>query len=487
MDAQTVEQLKNTFGDRATTEEFELSFYQRDLAPIPGFLAKPLADTQPDIIIRPQSVEEVAWVVKLANERGIAITTRAGGSTVYFNAVCTRKGIILDMNGINSLATVDANNKVVRVGAGMPWWKLERQLNRLGLAACSYPSSAQSATIGGWLVMMGYGIGSLKYGSVREQVISAQVVLPDGSVRQLDESSDPPVSWLAASEGTLGIVTEVELKVRPYPETQWHGLAAFQNAEQMQDFIEAAAALHNKPFNLHFSDPGCNSLRQRLELASPHTGEVYTVAFDDDGSKAETDEAGLAYKRCLQAAKGRDLGSAEAEQEWQHRFYSLVLKREGPSLLGAEILLPINNLTDYLSKTAAFGSKQRMDFKSYGHIVSEKNVMIMTMFKADERDTIEYLQGLALVKKLHDIGAKFGGMPYGIGLWNTPYLNRCQTAKELAELKRRKQLLDPKNIMNPGKRYGAPLLLKPAFFKAGMDLLAASRRVYRGKAGRNQL
>lgn len=486
MDTQTVETLKKTFGDRATTDVFERNFYERDLAPIPDFLVKPLADTLPDIVIRPNSTEEIAYIVKLANEKHVAVTVRAGGSTVYFNAVCTHKGIVIDMNGINGLLAVDINNNTTRVGAGMTWWKLERQLNRQGFATCSYPSSAQSATIGGWLTMMGYGIGSLKYGSVVKQVVSAQVVLPDGSIRKLDKTSQPPISWLAASEGTLGIITEVELQVRPSPETEWHGLAEFQNAEQMQSFIEDVVKLKNKPFNLHFSDPGCNLLRQRLGLAGPGAAAAYTVAFDADGAKAETAAACRDYNHCLQAADGRDLGEVEGQREWQQRFYSLVLKREGPSLLGAEIWLPIYNLADYLSDVAAFGDKQHLALKSYGHIVSPQYAMVMTMFNADERDTFSYLQGLAFVKKLHDIGAKQGSRPYGIGLWNTPYLNRCQTAQELAELKRQKQLLDPGNIMNPGKRYEAPRMLNPMLFNIGMDLLAATRWVYKGNVGRNQ-
>lgn len=483
MDAQTVDRLKQMYGDRAATDLFERGFYERDLAPVPNFLVKPIADTLPDIVIRPKSTEEVAAIVKTAAVQKIPVTTRAGGSTVYFNTVCTRKGIVLDMNGMDGLLAIDKENNIVRVEAGLTWWKLERALNRVGLATCSYPSSAQAATVGGWLVMMGYGLGSLKYGSVLEQIISAQVVLPDGSVRELNATSEPPISWFAASEGTLGIVTEVGLKVRPQPEHEWHGLAEFENAEQMQCFIESAVTLGNKPFNLHFSDPGCNSLRHRLGMASPQAAAAYTVAFDADGTEAETIAACQDYERCLQKADGGDLGE-EAGHEWQHRFFSLVLKREGPSLLGAEIWLPIYNLADYLSDVADFEIQKSLGLKSYGHIVTPKHAMVMTMFNADERDTIGYLQGLALVKKLHDIGARHGGIPYGIGLWNTPYLKRCQSPEELAELKKRKKMLDLYNIMNPGKRYEPPLLLKPALFGLGMDLLAATTLVYKGKEGR---
>ena len=483
MDAQTVARVKQMFGERATDDLFERGFYERDLAPVPDFLVKPLARTLPDMVVRPQNTAEVASLVTLAAANRLPVTTRAGGSTVYFNTVCTRQGILADINGMDRIIAINQANKTVRVEAGLTWWQLERALNRAGLAVCSYPSSAQAATVGGWLVMMGYGLGSLRYGPVVEQVISAQVVLPDGSVRELTPTSEPPVAWLAASEGTLGIVTEVELKVRPQPESEWHGLAGFQNAEQMQDFIEQAAALANKPFNLHFSDPGCNSLRQRLGLAIPQAALAYTVAFDADGTKAETAAARQDYKRCLHQADGSDLGEAEAGHEWQHRFYSLVLKRDAPSLLGAELWLPIKNLADYLADVAVFEARKQLGLKSYGHVVAPGHAMVMTMFNADERDTLGYLQGLALVKKLHDIGARYGGQPYGIGLWNTPYVKRCQSPAELAELKKRKQLLDPDNIMNPGKRYEPPLLLQPLLFGPGMDLLAATTMVYQGRRG----
>ncbi|MCM0760839.1 MULTISPECIES: FAD-binding oxidoreductase [Sporomusa] len=483
MDAQTVASVKQMFGERATDDLFERGFYERDLAPVPDFLVKPVAKTLPDIVVRPKTTEEVASIVTLAAAKQLPVTTRAGGSTVYFNTVCTRQGILVDINGMDNILAIDQASKTVRVEAGLTWWRLERALNRVGLAACSYPSSAQAATVGGWLVMMGYGLGSLPYGPVAEQVLAAQVVLPDGSVRQLSQTSEPPVAWLAASEGTLGIVTEVELKVRSQPESEWHGLAEFQNAEQMQDFIEQAAALANKPFNLHFSDPGCNSLRQRLGMADQRAALAYTVAFDADGTKAQTAAARLDYERCLHQADGGDLGEEEAGHEWQHRFFSLVLKREGPSLLGAELWLPIKKLADYLAEVAVFETRKQLGLKSYGHIVAPGHAMVMTMFNADERDTIGYLQGLALVKKLHDIGARHGGQPYGIGLWNTPYVKRCQPPAELAALKKRKQLLDPNNIMNPGKRYEPPLLLQPALFGLGMDLLAATTMVYQGRRG----
>lgn len=485
MNAQIWEDLKENFGDRATTDLFERGFYERDLAPVPDFLVKPIAKTLPDMVIRPQTTAEVAAIVKLAAANRIPVTARSGGSTVYFNTVCTRNGILVDLNGLDKLLAVDPAKNTVRVEAGMSWLNLERALNRAGLATCSYPSSAPAATVGGWLVMMGYGLGSLKYGPVLDQVVAARTVMPDGSIKELTASSEPPVAWLAGSEGTLGIVTEVELKVRPRPEAEWHGLAEFGDAAQMQRFIERTVMLNDKPFNLHFSDPGCNAVRQRLGMASERAAQAYTVAFDADGTAAGCEAAAQEFGKCLRIAHGEDLGR-EGEHEWQHRFFSLVLKREGPSLLGAEIWLPIAGLAAYLKDIALFDRKKSLGLKTYGHVVTTRHAMVMTMFSADERDTLGYLQGLALVKKLHDIGARHGGCPYGVGLWNTPYLSRCHSADEQAELRRRKKLLDPDNIMNPGKLYQAPLLLKAPLFGLGMDFLAATTAVCRGKLGGEQ-
>lgn len=481
MSAKVCQSLKEMLGERATDELFERQFYERDLAPVPDFLVSSMAKTMPDIVVRPNSIEEVAAIVKMAAQERIPVTGRAGGSTVYFNTVCTKNGILLDMNELKGVHSVDGGNNTVKVAAGTVWRDLERDLNRRELSVCSYPSSAPAATVGGWLAMMGYGIGSLKFGPLINQVIGARTVLPDGSIQNLTTASKVPVSWMAGSEGTLGIMTEIELRVRPLPEQEWHGLAECRTAADTQRFIEQAVQLSNLPFNLHFSDPACNALRYRHGMASKEASQSYTVAFDADGTKAATEAARKGYFECL-AATGAADKSEEAAEEWENRFFSLLLKREAPSLLGAELLLPVSKLAAYLQSIADFDNSHHLGLKTYGHVVTSSHVMIMTMFNADERDTVGYLQGLALVKKLHDIGAGYGASPYGIGLWNTPYLSRSYNKAQLTELRRRKQQLDPCNIMNPGKLYQSPLFLTPPLYSIGMDVLAATRLFYKGRS-----
>lgn len=479
MSTKLLQQLTELLGERSTTNRFERQLYQRDLGPVPDLLVNHIAKTLPDIVVRPKTAQEMADVVKAAASECIPVTARAGGSTVYFNSVCTNQGVLSDLNAFDDVRDIDPSTKTVRVGAGMTWTALERALNREGLAVMAYPSSAPAASVGGWLAMKGYGLGSLKYGHLSTQVRAAQTIMPDGSIKELTQTTDIPVSWLSGSEGTLGIMTELSLGVRELPEQEWHGLGECKDAASMQSLIEHAVNGAVKPFNLHFSDPACNALRQRHGLASDRAAQAFTVAFDVDGTSSEVVSASKNFNDMLDRSGAKDMGEEGAE-EWQHRFFSLLLKREGPSLLGAEIWLPIRRLAAYLGDVADYERRSQLGLKTYGHVVSPTHAMVMTMFNADERNTIGYIQGLALVKKIHDIGARYGGSPYGVGLWNTPYLSRCFTSAELTEIRRRKKLLDPNNIMNPGKLYRAPFMLNPLLFSIGMDVLVATRSFYQG-------
>ena len=151
--------------------------------------------------------------------------------------------------------------------------------------------------------------------------------------------------------------------------------------------------------------------------------------------------------------------------------------------MGSEIWLPVKALSGYLSDIRKMAGRYGLDLISYGHVVTPDRVTVMTMFYTDETRTIAYILDLSLVKKIHDVGRRHGGCPYGVGLWNTPYLGRMFTPSHLNELRQRKQMLDGRGIMNPGKVYRSPVILNPFNFTAGMEVLAAVRRVA-GRSGR---
>ena len=161
---------------------------------------------------------------------------------------------------------------------------------------------------------------------------------------------------------------------------------------------------------------------------------------------------------------------------WDHRFSEVRIKRAGPSLLGVELLLPLSRLEDFISAAQKVGRDYGLPIYTYGSIVSERYVQLNAFFPADERRNLPYLLSLSITKKLHDVAHKLGGRPYGVGLWNTPFLGHTYSRQDLMELRRRKQLLDPDGIMNPGKLYAPPTPLTPLLFGLAMDTLALFRR-----------
>lgn len=475
----TLQQMQEEYGQRASSSKMERVLYSRDLAPVPSLLVDPLFHTLPDLIIRPINTEEVSAIMQRASAEGIPVTPRAGATTVFFNSVPVKGGIVMDLNQLRGIIALDETDRTVTVRAATTWSELESYLNARGFACKSMPSSAPAATVGGWFCMMGYGIGSLKYGDLLSQVRAMEVVLPDGKAVSVSPVSDPPLKWFAESEGTLGIITEVKLEIRRLSAMK-HFLLC------VPDMRRAVLLMHDLmggkigPYNMHFSDRHYVKMMGDLGFSHTDSGSGCQVAVDFEESEEEAADAEAQIGHLLEThGSAILLPEATAELEWEERFKSLRLKRGGPSILGGEILLPVDRLMDYLEDIKKTAARYGVLLMSYGHVVSPDRATVMTAFFADERRALEYIFSLALVKKIQDAGYRHGGCPYGVGLWNTPYIRRIYSSSDLKALRKRKSRIDPKGIMNPGKVYRAPFLLNPFFFGAGMAVFALMRRAFR--------
>lgn len=463
--------LRGLLGERLTDDPLERRLYARDLAPLPALLVRPFFRTLPDAVARPWSAEELAQILRHAVAERMPVTPRAGATTSFLNAVPARGGLVLDLNDMRGLLGLDEDRGTVTVQAAARWWDLDDQLRDRGWAVRSYPSSAIAATVGGWVSTQGYGIGSLRYGPVGDQLVRAQVALPDGRVHTATPESDPPLGWFVAAEGTLGVVTEIELAIRPRPVTESHHLLAFDRLDTLQEGVLALARAEPCPDTILFADEGYQELLQRAGFPPPGRGPMLLVSYQGKAVEVDKGRAGLI------ALAGRELADDLALEEWTARFFHLRVKRVGPSLIAVELLLPVENLAGYISAAQKLGQRARRLMGTYGLVVSPSRALVTTVYAADERRTLSYLVALGLTKRLYDLGARYGGRPYGVGLWNTPYLSRLFTPRQLAELRARKAHLDPRGVMNPGKLYHAPWPLWPAIFAPAAEALAALSRL----------
>ncbi|MHB1167420.1 MAG: FAD-linked oxidase C-terminal domain-containing protein, partial [Carboxydocellales bacterium] len=146
----------------------------------------------------------------------------------------------------------------------------------------------------------------------------------------------------------------------------------------------------------------------------------------------------------------------------------------------------LKSLNRYLEQVDNLGRRAGVEMLTYGHIVSPDKVLVMSLYPADERRTFRYLCDTSLIMEIYRVGIKLAGVPYVIGFWNTPYVQDIYTSERLTELKRRKDLLDPKGIMNPSKTYNPPPLLRPGLFTLGMKTLGMVRQIFPKEARKHE-
>lgn len=467
--------LSELFGDRITDDWWERMTYGRDLAEVPGIMQVALQlETVPDLVARPINTEEVAKLVRYAEARNIPVIPRGSGSSAFFNSVPIKKGITIDLCELSGIAELDEERGEVTVGAGQRWEDLDKKLRTKGWAIRTYPSSAPTATVGGWLNMEGYGIGSLAFGSLLEQVVKLEVVLPDGSIRAVDQAdTSPTLSWFAGNDGTLGIVTKVTLKIRCAPKAESHWLLSFKDAESLSKAAEILAHASQRPYNMGYFSQSYFEFVSRFGHAVPK-GEILSVDFE--GGPEEILQGEQLIKGVVNDYSANLISQDLVQSEWNERFYHMRVKRFGPTLMAAEDWLPVNQLGKYQEKLGRLRQRKKTKFYSYGTFINSEKMTLFTAYRADSREGIEYIVAMALTGSLHRLAIKLGGHPYSVGLWNTPYLPAIYSKETLTMLKKRKRELDPKGILNPGKHYDYPDLLPPWFFTMGTSMASLLQR-----------
>lgn len=455
-------------GERVTVDPFERRFYAQDMAPVPSLLVRPFFHTLPDVVVRPRTTDEAAEAMRYAVAHSLPVVPRAAATTALFNVVPLRGGMVLDLNELAGVIAVDEQRQIVTVGAGTRWLNLERALQPYGLALKSYPSSAVVATVGGWMSTQGHGLGSLKHGPLLKQVVRAQVVLPDGQIRQATSDSNPPLGWFAGAEGTLGVLTEIELTVSPTPKAAAHHLLVFDSLPHLQAAMLDLAGAEPRPYTLLFSDETHARLLDLAGFSPPATQPALLISYQGEPAEVAQGQSQLARLR------GEAVADEVALEEWNNRWYHLRVKRGGPSLLAAELWLPLKALAGYLAEVKVLSRRFHTSIGNYGLAVSPHEAMVMSVYHCDARRTLDYTLALGLIGRLYWLAARYAGRPYGVGLWNTPYLSKIFSRQHLKELRLRKQILDPADRLNPGKLYRAPFPLWPALFKPGTRVLATA-------------
>ena len=418
----------------------------------------------PDVVARPGSAQEVQGIVRLANDRRTPIVPFGGGTGVMGAAVPEHGGIVVDLRRMDRTLEVSADGLTASVQAGALLQDVDRALGHQGLMLGHDPWSQAIATVGGAISTNGVGYLAARYGSMGEQVLGLEVVLPTGDLLESKKVSAVAGAWLhplfIGAEGTLGIITAVTLRAFPLPERRALRALAFDDFPAGYAAILAMGRRGVRPSMIDYSEEPVSQVKQAT---------LY-LAFEGFADEVEAlERMGLAI--CLEHG-GRDLGADEASRFWESRHATAEAwaqrnaqgRRFGRARLPwgrqwfdyLHAALPPEAVLDYKGRCDSLLAEAGLQAREYA-IWGRADLFSLLIGgpPADEEGASKAREvSERLLRMAQDLG---GSMEYchGVGLKLRALMPR-ELGAGMEALRAIKSALDPGNIMNPGKLGLAP-------------------------------
>ncbi|PKQ15216.1 MAG: Fe-S oxidoreductase [Actinobacteria bacterium HGW-Actinobacteria-7] len=460
--------------DRVSTNRVERKMYSFDIGAMPALIKPFVPAGVAGAVVRPRTQDELVTLVALAKREGVKLVPRAGATSGYGGVLPPNGAVVVDLSGWQKVISVDTEELTVRAQAGAIWEQIDRQIMKQGVTLRLYPSSYPSSSVGGWLAQGGSGFGSFEYGTFKENVVSATVVMPSGEVREF--SGDDLQNLVADAEGTTGFIVEVEFRVRPLEE-EVHRLVAFPSASAIGAALNAISTQKLPMWSITFLNPESTRLKKKLphrhghpyeeahEHYEPVIPESYLAVVAYPASRRGSIEAG--FDAIIGANKGVELDKETAEHEWEQRFAPMRLKRIGPSIVPTEVVVPLAEMPAVLGEIDA---KIKQPFILEGMVAKGDRVVLLGFIPHDER-SFNFNLAFALSLSVIKIAKAHNGSAYSTGLYFRREAPGVLGKDKLAKLQAFKAKIDPQEIMNPGKVYGAGGML---------DLLMGTAAAFEG-------
>lgn len=417
------------------------------------------APHSPEVVVVPQSREEVSSVLGYANDNGIPVTPFGAGSSLEGQTIPLEGGISLDLTGMDRIVEVRPDDFIVRVEGGVTRGKLNAALKEHGLFFPVDPG--WNATIGGMAGTNASGTNAVRYGAMRDQVLGLEVVLADGTVMHtgglsMKSSAGYNLTGLfVGSEGTLGVFTEVTLRLYPIPESIRAARAVFPS-------VEAAARVAVALIQTGMGIGRVELVDARtIEAVNAYRGTDYPVAptlfLEFSGSEPSVEhDVGVAGRvSAAEGCEGFDFEADEAERErlWETRHQAgTAVARLNPERMPmtTDVCVPVSDLPDALVEARRTIDEHGLDGAILGH-VGDGNYH--AVFPVDSKDPEELAKAEAVNAEIVGYALARGGTctgEHGVGIGKSKYLKEEHGAG-VEFMRGIKAFADPGGILNPGK------------------------------------
>ena len=418
---------------------------------------------RPDAAVWPESTEQVAAIVKLANEYKIPIVPRGAGTSLSGGVIPIQGGIIIDLSRMNQILEISVENRYARVQAGVVCDDLNRALAKRGFTFPPDPASSSVATIGGNVATNAGGIKGAKYGTTRDYVLGLQVVLPTGEVMHTGSYTMKCVSGydlaklFIGAEGTLGVITEITLKINPLPRHAMTAVATFTKLEDAGKAIFQTMTSGVLPSVMEILDKvTLKSIKENTDIDLPDAEAL--ILTETDGYTWEEVEAQMeVVLRIFNENHPIEIKTAKDEKDrnnlWKARKSSYAtLARVSNSFVLDDVTVPISRIPELLVGIQEIAQRHGLVIATYGH-AGDGNLHPQILY--DEYDPKQVEKTERAEEEIFQLAISLKGTlsgEHGIGLSKANYMTLEHDPVEMALMRQIKKSLDPNNIMNPGKR-----------------------------------
>ena len=417
---------------------------------------------KPDLVLSPASTEEIAKIVKLCGKNQIPIVSRGSGTNLAAGTVPTRGGVVLLFNNMKRILELDEENLTVTVQPGVITQDLSLFVEKHGLFYPPDPSSMKISTIGGNVSENSGGLRGLKYGVTKDYVKALTVVMPNGEIMKLggklakDVAGYDLLSLMVGAEGTLGVITEITLKLIPLPTVKKTGIAYFNSLEDAAKTVSAIIANKIIPVTLEFMDKGTiHAVEDFMSIGLPRDAEAMLL-MEQDGTEEQVahDIQKMIEIARQQGATSAILAASEEEGEelkTGRRVALSALSRKRPTTILEDATVPRSEIAKMVKAVQEIAAKYNVQINTFGH-AGDGNLHPTCLTDARDKEEMERVE--RALDEIFHVAIELGGTitgEHGVGEMKSPYLEWKLGTAGIDLMKHIKQAVDPQNIMNPGK------------------------------------
>ena len=415
---------------------------------------------QPQLAFMAETTAQVAAVMELASQLQVPVFPRGAGSGMSGGSIPTG-GIVVSLTRMKQVLELDLDNLLVTVEPGVITGELQEEVARHGLMYPPDPASLAFSTIGGNVAENAGGPRAVKYGVTGNYVRGLEVVLPDGSIINTGNKCVKSVSGydlthlFVGSEGTLGIITRILLRLVPAPAVTHTLLLAFADMEKGALAIANMVRHHLIPSTTEFLDHhSINAIRESLPFTLPPEARTLLLVEVDGDEESVQRESG-AIQKLVETSTVMVLTAREKDERdilWQaRRSLSPAIAKIAPDKLNEDIAVPRSAIPAMLASIENIAREVNLPIVCFGH-AGDGNIHVNVML--DKSDVQQAVMGEQAVEKIFAATIKLGGTlsgEHGIGNTKSEYFPLEWSPATIAAMRLVKRAFDPHNILNPGK------------------------------------